>query len=139
MLRQQPGNADGNDDEDAKIKTSASNWESEYAEMNALAVLYFKALATCLSTSTAGSNATSAECVTTKPSCTIQNNGNGNNHGNEANDVYIGIVSPGMTYESLKIAHVHGRRGGGVVGAGIAERSNRTRRWPRPWPWRCGQ
>jgi len=115
MLRQQPGNADGNDDEDAKIKTSASNWESKYAEMNALAVLYFKALAVCLSTSTAGSNATSAECATTKPSCTIQNNGNGN----EADDVYIGIVSPGITDESLKIAHVHGRRGGGVVGGNI--------------------
>lgn len=60
---------------------ATTHWQGEYAEMNAISVLYFKALSNRL-------------------------------RSRYANTFYIGTVSPGMTFESLKIDHVpkSGRR-----------------------------
>lgn len=60
--------------DDESPHSESGDWEEKYAEMNALAVLYFKALQT-------------------QAQNTITN-------------LYLGIVSPGMTPESFNIVHV---------------------------------
>jgi hypothetical protein len=63
-----------------------SHWESEYAEMNALGVMYFKALESSMST------------TTPNPDTAVG--------GSTTGSSYFGVVSPGMTPESFKIVHV---------------------------------
>jgi len=77
MKMQQP--MPHSDEPTTATKNAGASWESEYAEMNAMSVLYFKALAASLSE---------------------QNDKNKN--------CCVGIVSPGMTEESMKLEHVPG-------------------------------
>jgi hypothetical protein len=62
-----------------------SHWESDYAEMNALAVLYFKAME-------------SSMAITPQNPTAVA--------GGSTTGSYFGILSPGMTPESFKIVHV---------------------------------
>eukprot|EP00536_Pseudo-nitzschia_multiseries_P018069 jgi/Psemu1/54018/gm1.54018_g len=78
----------------AATNTNTASWESEYAEMSAVAVLYFKALAASLDASRSASRNSSAK-----------SNAKSNSNSN-SNNAYIAIVSPGMTQESLKLEHV---------------------------------
>jgi len=74
---------DATDSNNEAFCSDSRDWEIKYAEMNALFVLYLKAMDGKLKSA----------ATTTHSS-------------NPEGDIYLGIVSPGMTPESFNIAHV---------------------------------
>ena len=74
---------DATDSNNEAFCSDSRDWEIKYAEMNALLVLYLKAM---------GGKLKSAATTT--------------HSSNPEGDIYLGIVSPGMTPESFNIAHV---------------------------------
>ena len=81
-----------------------TQWESEYAEISALSVLYFKALQVFSSPSKPPAKVVAKKTSTTTVGAVSGSLGFVT--ADSTPDLYFGVVSPGMTSESLNIVHV---------------------------------